>query len=479
MDSFRIALRFRDVLSKIDTIEEHRAIIQSHGRVMWGWWKKEFESNCSNILTSLSAESEFRLALVDRSNERQYIARCVSVIHGDIKCLDEYLIPDYYVHNKNKVYAWFVLVDICDDNYRIDIANAFRDSTLLDCFQLDSSEGDAVSSVVSSTGRKSILHLSDLHFGEDYRFLPPKSTPNIGAKCSTFSNSLFLDLQRASLEKDIGAIVVTGDLTTKADWSYPIREMITNEFDDLCDRLKIKRNNIIIVPGNHDIQRYPNSDDFDVRRTAVASQISYDHEIGFRNFMSEFTGNSSNYELNNIILVKLMDVDVYIASLNSCVITSTNWTEYGFVGDGGGRIIDKLEALNSNREFVKILALHHHLLPVIAIQEPGSRGVSLTLDAADILDRAQKSGVSIALHGHQHKAKISSYRSLMGGGANNKAICVIANGSSGAIQDRLPAYEKNTYSVITPESNKVHVLMRELRSDGEAGVELYNGYVCE
>ena len=39
-----IILRFRDLVTKEnDTIKQHQEIIQQHGSVWWGWWKKGTE----------------------------------------------------------------------------------------------------------------------------------------------------------------------------------------------------------------------------------------------------------------------------------------------------------------------------------------------------------------------------------------------------------------------------------------------------
>ena len=61
------------------------------------------------------------------------------------------------------------------------------------------------------------------------------------------------------------------------------------------------------------------------------------------------------------------------------------------------------------RPTFRFIALHHHLLPVGEVEAPASDGVTLALDASVILAEAQAAGVHVALHGHQHKAKLASY----------------------------------------------------------------------
>jgi hypothetical protein len=51
-------------------------------------------------------------------------------------------------------------------------------------------------------------------------------------------------------------------------------------------------------------------------------------------------------------------------------------------------------------------------LPVAPVEAPNKRGVTLIPDAAEILGEAQRAGVNLILHGHQHKPKLSLYQDL-------------------------------------------------------------------
>jgi hypothetical protein len=64
------------------------------------------------------------------------------------------------------------------------------------------------------------------------------------------------------------------------------------------------------------------------------------------------------------------------------------------------------------RPTFRFMALHHHLLPVAEVEAPASEGVTLALDASLILAEAQAAGVHVALHGHQHKAKLATYMDI-------------------------------------------------------------------
>ena len=177
--------------------------------------------------------------------------------------------------------------------------------------------------------------------------------------------------------------------------------------------------------------------------------------------------------------MNLRTADLLICVLNSCTILATEWTEYGFVGNSGLDAIGKLREELIQRPTFKLIALHHHLLPVIGVEAPNNKGVTLTLDASDLLDAAQRAGVHIALHGHQHMPRLARYQTipLLGGGSSTQPLNVVSNGSTGVVRPRLPGSERNTYCVFRFDENDVHLWMREIRPDGKEGANLFEGHL--
>jgi hypothetical protein len=53
-------------------------------------------------------------------------------------------------------------------------------------------------------------------------------------------------------------------------------------------------------------------------------------------------------------------------------------------------------------------------------------------------------------------------------------LFVISGGSAGAVQDRLPGAERNTYTVLTLGVSGTRLTMRELRTDAKGGATLYD-----
>jgi 3',5'-cyclic AMP phosphodiesterase CpdA len=284
------------------------------------------------------------------------------------------------------------------------------------------------------------------------------------------------DLERLGLSDDIAAIIVTGDFMTHGKYDDEHKQAALDEFEALRERLCLGREQLIPVPGNHDVVRYPQGTKIDIRENAVDRQATYEHETHFRTFVDQLIGRDWKASLNYVRRVRLGDVDLDVCVVNSCTIVATEWTEYGYVGKSGLDAIAELHEQSVERPTFRFLALHHHLLPVANVEAPMSKGVTLTLDAADILAAGQQSSVHIALHGHQHKAKIAKYQSLgLNGEATKGPIYVVANGSAGARNARLPAGELNTYCLFRLKPEGIDLWIRELRLDARQGAEIFNG----
>jgi hypothetical protein len=122
------------------------------------------------------------------------------------------------------------------------------------------------------------------------------------------------------------------------------------------------------------------------------------------------------------------------------------------------------------------MALHHHLLPVAQIENLHEKGVSLTLDAVELLDIAASAKVGIALHGHQHLARVANYQKVpdINDKNDSKPITIISGGSSGVKSSRRIDSMSNSYSVITFGQNQPRLQIREINSDGKRGHTIYD-----
>ena len=413
-----IALRFRDTTPGFDTIVEHRAMLARQGVVGWGWWKKTFEPDQHKAIAKRIAENgEIDLVILDRSTERAFLCRCVA-FHPPFEAITA-IVPEYYRDHIDITAGVFTLRSIDDISFDRSLGDLVGDQTFLWIgSQADRGLGH-LAAPAEAPGRSCVLHLSDLHFGSDYGFRRQGEDLAIGDQRRTLTDCIVSDLDRLGLTQDIAVIIVTGDFMTHGRFDDEHKKAALDEFEALRGRLGLSREQLIPVPGNHDVVRYADGAKINVRDNAVEKQTTYEHETHFRTFVDQLIGRDWKASLNYVRRVRLSQIDLDVCVVNSCTIAATEWTEYGYVGKSGIDAITDLGEQAVERPTFRFLALHHHLLPVANVEALKSKGVTLTLDASDILAAGQQSGVHVALHGHQHKAKIAKYQSL---GLDRKSV---------------------------------------------------------
>ena len=471
-----LILRFRDVIFGIDTIQEHKAVIDSEGAVWWGWWKKDTEPDQDEIVEKYGKKNG-TVILMDRSTKRSFLAEYIKIVNTAETIIDNSRIPAYYRNQSSKIKIWFLLKKINSTGFNDSLAKRIGESTIAileeKYFSKDYTKFEI--NIVEVKDRKSILHLSDLHFGADYSFSLENEITDLGDPKKTLTKCIVDDLGRLGKRNDIGLLIITGDFTTQGDWSDKTKGIILNELNKLMNELNITKEQVIIVPGNHDVIRYPKDQNIDYMKFTVEQQTHYRHENDFRLFSEELTGISWKEPLSKLNCVKLENVDVQVCSLNSCSIASTKWTEYGYVGQIGIDLLERMANCDIKRPTLRILALHHHLLPINRVDNISEKGVSLTLDAVDILDSACKANIHLVIHGHQHLPRVIKYGTyeLMNNKCSNDII-LISSGSTGVKPIRRPGSERNSYTLIEPEDNHIRLIIRELREDARQGATLFN-----
>lgn len=477
MGSPIIALRFRDTTPGIDTIKEHNQLIKKFGACWWGWWKKDFENDHSQFFEAYSEDTAQTALLVDRSAVRTYAATFDMALSIIKSRPDAELVPTYYRNKIDEIPGWLRITSIVEIDFSADVARRLGDGTII-ILNDQTNKNEPIIRKIKSKKKSVLLHLSDIHFGNDYAYLPQGERQKIGTDTVTLTESLKRDLTRIGLEDSVAGILVTGDFITQGNWTDKVRKQALDEFEALRHVFKIDQEQIIPLPGNHDVVRYQNGEadeDIDIAAMSIDNQTHYRHETNYRTFIDELIGRDWKNPLNFNSIFEFDNVDVQICALNSCRIVATKWTEYGYVGPGGIDVLRELAEIPLKNPTFKMMAMHHHLLPVARVEAPNSSGVSLSLDASELLDAAQAAGIQIAVHGHQHKPRIATYKTLLGNHAGGTApIVVVSNGSSGALHNRLPGNERNTYCLFKFERHEAHLGMRELRTDGQEGASLYD-----
>ncbi len=181
-----------------------------------------------------------------------------------------------------------------------------------------------------------IVHVSDIHLTSVYY----KS--EWGGKLISEVNSLSPDV-----------LLVTGDLT---------HDGYMHEYEvvkDFFKKLEVEVDNRVVLPGNHDARNE-----------------------GYKVFEEIFGTRFPSYE----------DDVVAICGIDS----SEPDIDDGHVGRENYPYISQKLSVNSK---VRILALHHHLIPI-----PGTgREQHIPTDAGDVLELCKKLDINFVLSGHKHK----------------------------------------------------------------------------
>lgn len=480
MDTGILILRFRDTTDGIDTIKDHQSIIDNSGAVWWGWWKQEKEILSELELRSLDAYAHDYIFLINRDLNKIYKATISRIIHDKESELNLSQVPDYYSAKSREIKTWFLIKNLkLLTKYKLNFDEAFAKSgnpTYLFFKEDNNSENKNKETITNRVelNKNHILVISDLHFGENYGFCYESEMNKYGQTKTTLTRSIMKDLSELGIADKFSLLLITGDFTTKGNWNTSLSLKIKNEIHSLCDALNIEYDKILALPGNHDMVR-SNSDSSE----NVINQVDKRFERDYRTFIEELSGRSwrDNLSYNAHFSIKDIDKNLDITILNSCGIVSTSeWTEYGYVGQEG---IDAINNLSSNdTESLRILALHHHLLPVNDIDILNKKGISMTVDSLRILRSAISKNIKLAMHGHQHIFNMSNYTQYERYNFNSeKSLRIISNGSVSVDQQRRMNGERNSYSIVEVTGNGLKVTVRELVHGLHDGVTIMQTFI--
>ncbi|MCD6246235.1 metallophosphoesterase [candidate division WOR-3 bacterium] len=179
-----------------------------------------------------------------------------------------------------------------------------------------------------------IYHISDLHLGSSYYL------DKLGASVANIINN-----------DDCDILLVTGDLTSEGHYF---------EFQAVKKYLKtIKSKEKLIIPGNHDSRN--------------AGYITFENVIGKRNTFI-ITGN-----------IAILGLDSSEPDLDD-----------GHIGRENYPMIRKF--FEDNDDKIKILSLHHHLIPI----PKTGRERHIPVDAGDVLELIKELNIHMVISGHKH-----------------------------------------------------------------------------
>lgn len=269
-----------------------------------------------------------------------------------------------------------------------------------------------------------VLHLSDLHFGDEEYFW---STPKVFSAAArpahdrpTLAGTVINDLRdlqaKFSLWPDL--VIVSGDLLDHAS-SQGIEPCISF-LAELADALGLGRERVVLCPGNHDVDREMAETD---PRQALAPYVAIWNAFyqPVSTLVPQLEGRA---ELWSRCRLFNCNDDLAVLSLNSCeALGNEHYRRHGYVGvkqlERAAKLLDNANLSPNTR---RIAVLHHHLS-----QFHGAVGedYSILVEVRRVLEWLRDHHFHLVVHGHQHRSGVDVLV------LRQNALTIIAGGSTG------------------------------------------------
>jgi hypothetical protein len=438
--------------------------------VWWGWWRKANEPMHIDELGQLrdkSRKEPLEIGLYDRSSARFFSAQMRDCVFDDrgsfISTPDAVLTPAYY--RNEKLPAWFKLskIDSVQEEefvkkfLRVPVGEYTFFGVSADETRAPLETRKIAGDIVPALG-DAVVHVSDLHFGSDFGY-PLKSAPGSFPLLQILAEDIISQSKKLGVK--VGLMVVSGDTSSRGDASH-LFNTAKPFLHDLCKRINLPPENVVIVPGNHDIS----FQDF---------ALTYDHEAAFNGFIQTFYG-SARKQVDLLRFRLASNKIVEILTINSVKLRTKETSNYGWVD---WRAYEELlnGADKTDEDTLRIAVMHHHLVPSLReekLPEPGYPygSVSVTLNAPAIIEGLQRFGFEIVMHGHQHNPAVNRISRARLSDRKLELECleqplyVIASGSTGVKLERIEGdIRENTYGILTTDTPR-HIYVRQFNPSG-------------
>lgn len=271
-----------------------------------------------------------------------------------------------------------------------------------------------------------IIHLSDLHFGDDHRFMAPAPVSGGPVLRPGFPSLLMKLKEDFNAPAPIKNLIVclTGDFATNPGNIVEferaeqfVRELAQAEIHGAVRGL----DNIFMVPGNHDVE-------YD--KPTVGQR--WDRYATFlTRIRSRVVDRENPHDM--VEMYRRDDLGAVILCLNSEIYVQ-NDKDNRYRGEVDPAQINKVDELVSKvpEDYIKIALIHHHPILIPDLAEPG-RDYDAVLNSGQLLRTLRDKGFHAILHGHKHNPFVFSEDSQSAWiGTTRQPIVVVAGGSVGS-----------------------------------------------
>ncbi len=346
-----------------------------------------------------------------------------------------------------------------------------------------------------------LIHLSDMHFGEDHRFAPgltPDGVPAAAGGYPTLADCLLSDLLNENNEPPrptlSGPVLPASIYSESRDWNVPPMPKLLclsgdftvgatlEEFNQAADFIKklcaaqpsglgVDGSRIFVCPGNHDLDY--EAKDPKLRWSEYASFLGEIYDARFKAADAERFGGVRVCDETGVIVLSLnSEMEVHNQPRNKTrgdlSQAQLHWAQ---------RLLEAVPK-SKRRDYIKVALVHHHpiLLPTLA--EAG-RGYDAINGAQHLLMLLHRYGFHLLLHGHKHYPHTFHENVRNAFERNDEhALLVVAGGSCGSrgLPDKQGATQ--TYNRICIHwdaeqgTTRVQVVTRGLVRHDEDGTDL-------
>jgi 3',5'-cyclic AMP phosphodiesterase CpdA len=286
--------------------------------------------------------------------------------------------------------------------------------------------------------RITVLHLSDLQFGKNHRFgnttLPGGDNPY-----DTVLQRLILDLK--GLEKEHGLkpdlMILTGDL---AEWGMKSEfDQVLKLIKGLEGALRLTRDRVVVIPGNHDINRKACAAYvYDCEADELSPEKPYWPKWRhYQKFLGELYKDQPERIFTHdrcFALFVIEDLKLVVAGLNSTIAEShLDQDHFGWLGEQQLRWFERELETYREKEWLRIGAVHHNVVRNAVTDDENLRD-------ADDLKRILGPYLNAVLHGHTHQADMSFWI--------DQYVPTLSTGSTAVKQEQRPKEVPNQYQIL-------------------------------
>ena len=311
--------------------------------------------------------------------------------------------------------------------------------------------------------KSAIVFISDIHYCED---------PNKSQFRENDDNGYYKKWENfiADIEKrediQVKYMVISGDLVESAKRKeYKKLIEILHKF---CDKFKLKTENILLIPGNHDVNRrnletYCDDNDIDDSQAAQFYEQKLDN---YADFYREFK-KKGDFDPSKAILdsIEIDEEGVLIIGLNS-LAKESHLKHEGYVDDQ--KLADELEEYKNRKKTIFVVT--HH-----SFTNTRDKELATIQNADELKETLSLEGINTYIYGHHHISESKKY--VIGDEENT--IRFIEIGSLGKILSNNNGESYNNRFTIAICESKKFSIHDYIYTGGEWEERINKKYVSE